>query len=295
MMPTLISDTRENQQAGIEAVRAAQAAGNEGVLGIHIEGPFFDLEKRGAHKAGVIRQPEAEDIDWLSSLGDMNVIVTLAPDHTKPGQIRQLADAGIRVCAGHTNASYEQIKSAVAEGLAGFTHLFNAMSPLAGREPGTVGAALDSDSTWVGIIADGHHVHPASIQIAHRMKPPGKLLLVTDAMSTVGGEDSFFEIYGERIQERDGRLINSEGALAGSAIGMIDAVRIATTEVDLPLEESLRMASLYPAAFLGLDHQLGRIASGYRADFVHFDRDYKVHGTWVAGRYQSHNSDTATN
>jgi N-acetylglucosamine-6-phosphate deacetylase len=295
MMPTLISDTRENQQAGIEAVRAAQAAGNEGVLGIHIEGPFFDLEKRGAHKAGVIRPPEAEDIDWLSSLGDMNVIVTLAPDHTQPGQVRQLADAGIRVCAGHTNASYEQIKSAVAEGLAGFTHLFNAMSPLAGREPGTVGAALDSDSTWVGIIADGHHVHPASIQIAHRMKPPGKLLLVTDAMSTVGGEDSFFEIYGERIQERDGRLINSEGALAGSAIGMIDAVRIATTEVDLPLEESLRMASLYPAAFLGLDHQLGRIASGYRADFVHFDRDYKVHGTWVAGRYQSHNSDTATN
>jgi len=288
MMPTLISDTRENQQAGIEAVRQAQLGGNKSVLGIHVEGPFFDLEKRGTHKASMIRPPQADDIDWLCSLGDIKVIATLAPEHAQPGFIRQLAEAGVLVCAGHTNASYEQIKSAIAEGLSGFTHLFNAMSPLAAREPGTVGAAMDSDSAWVGIIADGHHVHPASIQIAHRMKPSGRMLLVTDAMSTVGSEDSFFEIYGERIEERDGRLINSEGALAGSAIGMIDAVRIATGVVGLPLEESLRMASLYPASFLGLDHQLGRIASGYRADLVHFDSEFKVHNTWVAGARQSH-------
>lgn len=284
MMPTLISDSRETQQAGIDAVRAAQLAGNRSVLGVHIEGPFFEPLKRGTHKASMIRPPTAEDIDWLSSLTDLNVIVTLAPEHALPEQIRQLTEAGVHVCAGHTNASYEQIKIAVAEGLKGFTHLFNAMSPLAAREPGTVGAALDSDDTWAGIIADGHHVDPASIRIAHRAKPRGKLLLVTDAMATVGSDQPFFEIYGERIELREGRLINAEGALAGSAIGMIDAVRIATTQVGLPLSESLRMASLYPATFLGLAEQLGRIACGYRADLVHFDNDFKVQDTWVAGQ-----------
>ena len=284
MMPTLISDSREKQQAGIDAVREAQAAGNRSVLGVHIEGPFFDLHKRGTHKASMIRPPTAEDIDWLSSLTDLNVIVTLAPEHALPGQIRQLAEAGVHVCAGHTNASYEQVKSAVAEGLKGFTHLFNAMSPLAAREPGTVGAALDCDDTWAGIIADGHHVDPASIRIAHRAKPRGKLLLVTDAMATVGSDQPFFEIYGERIELSQGRLINGEGALAGSAIGMMDAVRIATTSVGLPLAESLRMAALYPATFLGLEQQLGRITGGYRADLVHFDSDFKVQATWVAGQ-----------
>ena len=274
------------------ANRVARASGNAGVLGIHIEGPFFDLGKRGAHKASMIRPPLAEDIDWLSSLSDLNVIVTLAPEHAQPGQIRQLAEAGVHVCAGHTNASYEQIKNAVAEGLRGFTHVFNAMSPLAGREPGAVGAALDSDNTWAGIIADGHHVHPASIRIAQRMKPAGKLLLVTDAMSSVGSEVSSFEIYGERIQERGGRLVNSDGVLAGSAIGMIDAVRIATSIVGLPLEESLRMASLYPATFLTLEHELGRIAKGFRADLVHFDKDFQVHSTWLAGVQQCHSSGT---
>ncbi|MFT4825591.1 MAG: N-acetylglucosamine-6-phosphate deacetylase [Halioglobus sp.] len=288
MMPTLISDTRDNQQAGIEAVRDARAHGNAGVLGIHIEGPFFNPAKRGTHKASMIRSPAAQDIDWLSSLADLNVIVTLAPDQVQPGQIKQLANAGVHVCAGHTNASYEQIMHAIAEGLQGFTHVFNAMSPLVAREPGTVGAALDSDNTWVGVIADGHHVHPANIRIAQRMKPAGKLLLVTDAMATVGSEDSFFEIYGERIEELDGRLINSEGSLAGSAIGMIDGVRFMNSSVGLPLEECLRMAALYPAVFLELDHELGRIASGYRADFVHFDEDFRVRNTWVAGAQQTH-------
>ncbi|MFK8048723.1 MAG: N-acetylglucosamine-6-phosphate deacetylase [Halioglobus sp.] len=288
LMPTLISDTFDVQQAAIDAVREARAHDNPAVLGIHIEGPFFDIARRGTHKASAIRVPQSRDIDCLSSLDDLNVIVTLAPDHVQTDQIAQLVKAGVHVCAGHTNASYEQIQDAIAAGLKGFTHLFNAMSPLAARQPGTVGAALNSDDTWVGIIADGHHVHPASIQIAHRMKPRGKLLLVTDAMSTVGSEAASFEIYGERIEECDGRLINSEGALAGSTIGMIDAVFFATSVVGLPLEETLRMASLYPAEFLGLDKELGRISTGYRADFVHFDADFRVHSTWLSGVHQAH-------
>lgn len=288
LMPTLISDSPEVQRAGVAAVRAARAAGNSGVLGVHIEGPFFEPARRGTHKAEMIRSMEQADLDWLTSLDDLPVMLTLAPERCAPGQIRQLAEAGLRVCAGHTDASYEQVRAAIAEGLAGFTHLFNAMSPLAARAPGTVGAALDDPDTWVGLIADGHHVHPASIRIAHRAKAAGKLLLVSDAMSTVGSDDDSFEIYGERIQLRDGKLVNAEGALAGSAIGLIDAVRYAHREVGLPLDECLRMASLYPAEFLGVDACLGRIAPGYRADLVLFDEDFQVCDTWVAGAHASH-------
>jgi N-acetylglucosamine-6-phosphate deacetylase len=293
MLPTLTSDTPDRQHACVTAVEAAKAAGNFGVLGVHIEGPFFEPNKRGAHKASMIRPPQPEDIDWLCSLELSSIIVTLAPEHTQPGQIRQLTEAGIRVCAGHTNASYAQIQNAISEGLCGFTHLFNAMSPLTSREPGVVGAALDNGDTWVGIIADGHHVHPACIRVAHSAKPEGKTLLVTDAMSTVGSTDSFFEMYGEKIEERDGRLINAEGVLAGSAIGMIDAVRVATDVAGIPLRESLRMAALYPAQFLRRQSELGRLKKGFRADLVHFDDHYSVLGTWVAGHHRAHNGESS--
>lgn len=295
MMPTLISDTAEVQRAGVEAVAAAKAAGNRGILGVHIEGPFFSLAKRGAHSARMIRPMTQQDIDWLCSLSDLQTIITLAPEQTQPGQIRQLSDAGLRVFAGHTNANYDQIGAAIDEGLTGFTHLYNAMSHLTGRAPGTVGAALDSEHTFIGIIVDGHHVHPASIRIAQRAKSPGKLLLVTDAMATVGSSQSSFDIYGETIKVSQGRLINSDGALAGSAIGMIDAVRTATNLVGLPLAETLRMASLYPATLLGRDKELGRLEPGYRADVVHFDQNFQVQRTWVAGQHQSHSSASSVN
>lgn len=288
MLPTIISDTPSAQSACVNAVLAAKAQGNHGVLGVHIEGPFFSQEKRGTHKASMIRQMSQKDVDWLCTLTNSNTIVTLAPEHTCDGQIRQLSDAGLKVFAGHTNADYAQICAAVDEGLIGFTHLYNAMSPLTSRAPGTVGAALDSDASYVGIIADGHHVHPASIRIAQRAKPLGKMLLVTDAMATVGSNNTSFELYGETIQLSDGRLVNAEGSLAGSAIGMIDAVRLTTNVVGVTLSESLRMASLYPATLLGEQQQLGRIKTGYRADLVHFDSDYKVNHTWVAGQHLSH-------
>ena len=151
-----------------------------------------------------------------------------------------------------------------------------------------VGAALEEDALWAGIIADGHHVHAASIRLAQRSKPAGKLILVSDAMATVGGSKKQFSLYGEDIRESDGRLVNAAGALAGSAIGMIDAVRYTSIEVGVSLDECLRMASLYPAAVLGLGDRLGRIASGYRADLVHFDDSFAVHNTWVAGQRQRH-------
>lgn len=290
MMPTIVSDTPQRQRACVEAVLAAISDGNQSVLGVHLEGPFLDPDKRGVHKAGTIRQIQDTDMDWLCSLQMPVIIVTLAPEHTRAGQIRQLTDSGILVCAGHTNAHYEDLSLAIAEGLRGFTHLYNAMRPQSGREPGVVGAALDCETTWVGVIADGHHVHPANIRIVQKAKPRGKTFLVSDAMATVGGSEPFFEIYGETIQEEEGRLVNSEGVLAGSAIGMIDAVRISTELVGISLEESLRMASLYPAEFLQKSTSLGRIVEGFRADLVYFDDNYTVLDSWVAGQHETYHS-----
>ncbi|QFU76803.1 N-acetylglucosamine-6-phosphate deacetylase [Halioglobus maricola] len=287
LAPTIISDTPEVLKAAAEAVSAARDGGAAEVLALHIEGPHFDMARRGTHKADMIRPLNSADMAWLCSLQSLPVILTLAPEHTQPGQLRALAEAGLLLCAGHTDASYERIQEALAEGLRGFTHLFNAMSPLASRAPGTVGAALDADNAWAGIIADGHHVHPAAIRAAHRAKAAGKLLLVSDAMATVDGPDSF-EIYGETITVRNGALINAEGSLAGSAIALIDAVRISHHQVGLELSECLRMASLYPATFLKLDDQLGRLRPGYRADLVAFNEDFNVSDTWVAGQHQHH-------
>ena len=287
LAPTVISDTPDTQRAAAEAVAQARAAGEDGVLALHIEGPHFEPARRGTHKAEMIRRISDEDLAWLCSLQDFPVILTLAPERAAQGQVRALADAGLLVCAGHTDATYEQVQAAIDEGLRGFTHLFNAMSPFEVRAPGTVGAALDSDTTWAGIIADGHHVHPAGIRLAHRAMAPGKLLLVSDAMSTVGGPDSF-QIYGEHITENGGRLVNADGNLAGSSIALLDAVRIAHQQAGLPLGECLRMASLYPAGFLGMGEQLGRLQRGYRADLFAFDERYRVSDTWVAGQHQRH-------
>jgi N-acetylglucosamine-6-phosphate deacetylase len=173
---------------------------------------------------------------------------------------------------------------AINAGLQGVTHLYNAMSGPTAREPGTVGTTLADDRLWASIIADGHHVHPENIRIAHRAKPAGGLILVSDAMATVGAEEKSFVLYGEVIAEENGRLVNSEGVLAGSAVCLMDAVRVATTEAGIPLEECLKMASLYPARILGMDEKLGHLAPGFRADLIHFDGNLKVQNTWLAGQ-----------
>jgi len=287
LMPTLISAPPDIHRLGVEAVREAMAQPLPGILGIHLEGPFFALEKRGVHASAYIRPMQEQDLDWLCHL-DIPVLLTLAPECIPAGYISRLTQAGIRVCAGHTDGSYEQIRAAVAEGLSGFTHLFNAMRAPTAREPGAVGAALDFDDTWCSIICDGHHLHPAAVRLAYQRKPRGKLLLVSDAMATVGSPTKHFTLYDETIYQRDGVLINSEGRLAGSAIGMIDAVRLAHRQAGLPLDECLCMASLYPAQYLGREAELGSLAPQFRADLVHFNDEFTVLNTWVAGEHQSH-------
>ncbi len=294
LLPTLISDTREVHKAAAAAVIEAAARGLRGVLGLHVEGPCFNPRRHGAHKLELLRGLDNDDIEWLTSLSGQDnentfkVVVTLAPECTAPASIARLAAAGIRVCAGHTDASFAEITCGLEAGVSGFTHLYNAMSSLTAREPGAVGAALTDPGSWAGIIVDGHHVHPAAVKLAYRAKPEGKLYLVSDAMATVGSRDKTFQLYGETIREEQGRLVNAEGVLAGSAIGLMDAVKNCVECVGIPLPQALRMASLYPAQFLRLDHCLGRIKAGYRADLVHFSDSFIVRDTWVAGCRESY-------
>ena len=212
------------------------------------------------------------------------LLLTLAPETTTPEMIRRLTRAGIVISAGHTNARYPQIRAAIDAGLRGFTHLFNAMSPLTGREPGTVGAALEDPHSWCGLIVDGHHVDPVTMKLALRCKPIDRFMLVTDAMPTVGMSGEHFMLQGLRISVRNGICLDEAGTLAGSNLDMASAVRNAVRMLDVDLVTAVRMASEFPAAFLGLERQLGRIASGLRANFVIADDQMNVRETWIDGK-----------
>lgn len=284
LLPTLISDDVDVMRAAVAAVREAIARGVPGVLGIHLEGPYLAAARKGTHDAGKFRVPDALEIELATSLGDGVTLVTLAPEQLPAESIRALVERGAIVAAGHTAASYEQVRAGLDAGVRGFTHLYNAMTPLQGREPGVVGAALEDRHSWCGIIADGVHVHPASLRVALAAKPRGKLFLVTDAMPPVGADRPDYVLYGETITARDGVVRNAAGALAGSALDMATAVRNAVTMLELPLEEAARMASLYPAQFLRIDDERGRIAPGHHADLVLLDDKLDVTTTWIAGQ-----------
>jgi N-acetylglucosamine-6-phosphate deacetylase len=281
LLPTLISDTPAKMQAALAAVREARRS-NPGVLGIHLEGPFLSPQRPGVHNPGVFRVPNDTDADALIAARDGVMLLTLAPERTPPGFIARLAAAGIRVSLGHSAASYEETKAALAEGLAGLTHLFNAMPPLSSREPGPIAAALEAPDAAFGMIVDGHHVAPPMLRLA--LRGAARPMLVSDAMPPVGGKKAGFMLNGEEIVVRDGRCARADGTLAGAAISIADAVRNCVTMLGVSLTEALRYAATEPAAFLGLGDTLGRIAPGYRADLVGFDPDtLAVHATWVAG------------
>jgi N-acetylglucosamine-6-phosphate deacetylase len=281
LLPTLISDTTEKMQAALDAVQAVIHA-EPGILGIHLEGPFLSPEKAGIHDARVLRSPTREDEELLCLPRKGKTVLTLAPEQVPPGFIGRLAKRGIRLSLGHSMATYAQTKAAVADGVTGFTHLFNAMRPLAAREPGPIAAALESPELWYGLIVDGVHVDPAMLRLA--LRGAGRPMLVTDAMPPVGGNRLSFTLYGREITVREGRCTSAEGTLAGAVLDMASAVRNCVELVGVPLTAALRFASAHPASFLGLDHVLGRLAPGYRADMVAFEpRRLDVLATWVAG------------
>jgi N-acetylglucosamine-6-phosphate deacetylase len=283
-LPTLISADLDIVARAIAAVRAAIAAGVPGVLGIHIEGPFLNAARKGVHDPAKLRELGPSALGLLTSLRSGRTLVTLAPEMTTPQLIQQLVAAGVVVSAGHTNASYAEIHAALAHGLSGFTHLFNAMSQLTGREPGTVGAALDDQGSWCGIIVDGEHTDPVVLRIALRCKAHDRFLLVTDAMPSVGTDQASFELQGRRIIVRGQSCVDEDGRLAGSNLDMASCVRNAVAMLGVPLPQAVRMASQIPAEFLGVAPEYGRIAAGQRANLVLTDDALKVRETWIDGR-----------
>jgi N-acetylglucosamine-6-phosphate deacetylase len=283
LLPTLITDTPEVTARAVGAIKHAMTAAMPGCIGVHLEGPFLSPERRGAHDAQLIRQMDDKDVDAILAIGIETLLVTLSPERVPPRIIRRLADAGVIVSLGHSNATYEQIMAAADAGARGVTHIYNAMSPLTHRAPGVVGAALDCGALWCGLIADGHHVHPAAIGVALRAKrQPGRIFLVTDAMSTVGSDIQEFDLNGRRIRRQDGVLVLDDGTLAGSDLDMMSAVRFLVRTMKLDLPEALRMAATYPAQFLGRA-DIGHIAKGARADFVHIDGALQARTIWRQG------------
>jgi len=286
MLPTLISDDVGVMERAIAAVRSAITEGVLGILGIHLEGPYIAEQRKGTHNSEKFRVPDADEVCLVTSLDNGVTLITLAPECVPPGTIRRLIAGGALVAAGHTNASYAQARAGLSAGISGFTHLYNAMTPLQGRDPGVVGAALEDANSWCGVIVDGVHVHPASLRVALAAKPRGKVILVTDAMPMVGANEPAFRLYGEVITAVDGVVRNGAGSLAGSALDMAAAVRNAVRLLGLPLAEAARMASTYPAQWIGLGGQYGQIAPGYRADLVLLDAALEVQASWIGGQLE---------
>jgi N-acetylglucosamine-6-phosphate deacetylase len=282
LLPTLISDSGEKMHAALAAVESLIGA-EPGLLGIHLEGPFLSPQKPGVHDPRALRRPSAEDIAMLTAARKGAMLVTLAPERVPAQFIRALAGAGVRVALGHSMATYAETRAAMAEGLTGFTHLFNAMRPLDRREPGPIAAALESADAYYGLIADGVHVAAPMLRLA--LRGVGRPILVSDAMPPVAGIRSFFTLYGERIFVRDGRCQRNDGTLAGACLALAAAVRHCVRVLDLPLADALRFASAQPAEFLGLGNRLGKLAPGFRADMVALDgATITVVETWVAGK-----------
>jgi N-acetylglucosamine-6-phosphate deacetylase len=282
-LPTLITDTRERMAEAVEAVRKGLAARIPGLLGIHLEGPFLNPERKGVHEPKYMRPIEDEDIRIMTSLAEGRTVVTLAPEMVPPAAIARLAEAGVIVSAGHTAARYETLQEAKARGLTGYTHLFNAMPPLMGREPGPVGAALDERQTWCGLIVDMHHVSAPSMRVALAAKGAERVMLVTDAMPSVGSDMASFDLLGKTVYREKGRLTTADGTLAGSDLDMASAVRNTVGYLGAPLPAALAMASRVPAEFLRLERELGRVAPGFRADLVLLDAHLSVRRTWIEG------------
>jgi N-acetylglucosamine-6-phosphate deacetylase len=281
-LPTLISDAPERMRAAIKAARSI--GGRDGILGLHLEGPFISPQRPGVHRADRITQPGAGDLEQLCELADAGQsLVTLAPECVPAGFVRTVAATGVRVAIGHSEATADAVAQAVSDGATGVTHLFNAMPPFSARAPGIIGAALSERRLTAGVILDGIHVDPVSIRAAFAAKGADRIALVTDAMPTVGSSIDRFELQGRTVHLANRRLTTETGTLAGAHLDMVSAVRNAVTLAQLPLEDALRAASLTPARFLGLDDERGVLRPGARADFVALTPELSVVATWLGG------------
>ncbi|MFK8033166.1 MAG: N-acetylglucosamine-6-phosphate deacetylase [Hyphomicrobiales bacterium] len=286
LLPTLITDNVDVTHKAVAAGTKAARQAITGFIGLHLEGPHLSVVRKGAHDADLIRPMSIEDLNFLtkSRASLPHLMTTVAPESVSNEQISELTNAGVMISLGHTAADYETAVNAASSGARAVTHLFNAMSPLTHREPGLVGAALETGHVSVGVIADGIHVHPAAISIALAAKKgPGKIFLVTDAMSTIGTDQNSFTLNGRTITREGGKLILEDGTLAGADLDMITAVRFMANSVGIGVDEALRMAALYPALCIG-DDTIGHLQTGAAANMVHLDDDLAIQSVWSLAR-----------
>jgi N-acetylglucosamine-6-phosphate deacetylase len=284
MLPTLITDNIEVMSEAADAIAMAITEQVPGILGVHFEGPHLSVAKKGAHTAQYIRPISEQEWEILSRKDLGQILVTLAPETVTCEEIERLVSLGIKVSLGHSNADYHTAQMAINAGADGFTHLYNAMSPIQGRAPGVTGCALLNDQASCGLIVDGHHVDYASCQLALKTKPSGSIFLVSDSMPPVGTNDTEFSLVGKKVSLADGKLTSSTGELAGSVLDMATAVANAHRKLGLSLDEAIRMASQYPANYINQGNKRGHLSIGYKADFVVLGNDLTVDSTWIAGR-----------
>lgn len=281
-LPTLITSTDALMKRAIDVMSAWLAEHRHQALGLHLEGPWLNVIKKGTHNPDLIRTPDPALVDYLCQHAEVISKVTLAPEMAGSAVIQQLVAAGIMVSVGHSNATYEQAQAGIGAGARFATHLYNAMPPMIGREPGLAGALFDAPDVYCGIIVDGLHVHYANVRNAKRLKGD-KLVLVTDATAPAGAEIDQFIFAGKTIYYRDGLCVDENGTLSGSALTMIEAVKNCVEHVGIALDETVRMATLYPARAIGVDRQLGTIEAGKVANLTVFTRDYRITKTIVNG------------
>lgn len=283
MLPTLITDCADVMARAADAVACAMSENLPTILGIHYEGPFLSTAKKGVHDASFIRVPTDKELASLMRKDIGKVMVTLAPESVPTSFIKELVAEDVLVCLGHSNANAEQVFDAIEAGATGFTHLYNAMSPLTSREPGMVGAALLADSAYCGLIVDHHHVHPKSAEFAIKAKGKHKTMLVTDAMAHVGTDLDKIPFFNTEIRRTNDKLTTPQGTLAGSCLDMIGAVRNTHQDLHVALEDAVVMASTTPATFLGMSHTHGAIGVGMQANFLLIDDNLNIEKTWLKG------------
>lgn len=284
-LPTFITATDEGMKSAVKIMREYLAQYRNQALGLHLEGPYISLAKKGVHQAEFVREISPEMYDFLTENADVIRIMTIAPENATARFIADFVEKGIRVAVGHSDASYRQTKQAFARGATLATHLHNAMSPVkSGREMGVVGAVLEEDKVYAGIIADGLHVEFGNISIAKRCKGK-KLYLVTDATAAAGSDIARFDFVGTTVYVRDGKCFDGNGTLGGSSITMIESVGNLVKEVGIPLDEALRMANLYPAEAVGVADFLGSVEAGKIANLTVFSHDFRVLASAVNGKW----------
>lgn len=287
LLPTLITSNVKKIEQTANLISTALAQNTPGIIGVHFEGPHISEPKKGIHSSQQIRGISQQELD-IYCRDDLGLkVVTLAPESVDCDIIKTLVASNVHVCLGHSNATFAQTQAALAAGASGFTHLFNAMSALESREPNMVGAALLDEQSWCGLILDGHHVHPSTAKLAYKVKAAHKMMLVTDSMSTIGSEQTHLQFDGHQISLTGDKLTSNTGQLAGSALNMITAVNNAVKMLNIPFIDALKMASLYPAQFLGIADCYGQLAVGSNADLTLISTTNSsphVVNTWIGGR-----------